>query len=1150
MSEEEHGGEDSSNDPPTTPMNADSVGIPNWSDETIKKLIPQLIPKSTDTSPGAFAPLPDLEQMQNLFPRLEVLELLGAGGMGAVFKARQKKLDRMVAVKILNQGLSGDPEFIARFEREARAMARLDHPNIVTIYDFGEREGFYFFIMEYVDGGDLRKLIQQKKAAPAVVLDLIPQICEAVQFAHDEGITHRDIKPANILLDQKGRVKVADFGLAKIVEGDADSFQTMAGAGMGTPFYMAPEQMTDADTVDQRADIYSLGVVIYQLITGNLPQGDFPLPSKSVPEISTRMDNAIMRAMAQDPDLRFSEVKDLFEALEIVRGGRKSQTPNKARGRGGLIAGLAVALIVALAGAAFWLKPWEKSGVETVEASAAPPEKKQMELTFRGIDHPDMVNGRLRGVGNVPDLEKFAEYDDIVQVGTQWRFGPPVCLRANGEMITRFGTSFEENGAARISQNLGHNPFCLDSSGRALGTAAGNFRWETGDHRCVDLLNVVHDQKSLGAFGLLKEGKVAQFGLHDWKPIPDDEFGNIGQIVASSGLFAAISGGRVFAWNAEGLIDLPEKFLRNIKQIGISDVSLFALDFDAKCHVIARDGSPKNLPWLAHEKIKQLSSRGLSPMYQKVDGNWHFFHRSPGAELLAALPKIKDHPPEAFSVSEYGEGNPSYMFWIEPVVGRSQSDSLSKAASEKEKTFQKSPGMLLQTESDLAFRGIGHPDMIKGRLRGVGNVPDLEKFAAYDDIVQVGSQYRQGPLVILRSGGQVFSGKGKIYSENVARISQFHGVNPAFLYSDGSVLSNSVSGFPVPDAERAFVEVYCLKGGGDVVGGLGLLKDGSVQPFGLSDWREFPSRMLSDVSRVVLVSDFSAVLSGGKVSAWGPDGEVPLSAAFKQNIVDIAMSDWQLYGLDGEGNCFVANGEGQQTKLPWQNKGDVIALSSRCGTPLHQTKDGNWHFTEDKAGAELKLALPNLKGLPPEAFFVGDFEDKEYLVWIEQEEKRGNSEPELAAPKMDLPLALAAMKQRGGRIKGISIENGKRTDLASKLESARGIDDFTEVKTANWWWRAKRANGDMVAMNSDAAGMEMEWYSKDSDSHRMLESIADEVVKAVHNPVCTAVLTKDGAIRMFDIDPTDKYDCENSSIAKELNNSRDFVDFVLVEKSG
>ena len=172
--------------------------------------------------------------MASRFPQLEILELLGRGGMGAVYKARQKGLDRLVAVKILPPEVGADPAFAERFTREARALARLSHPNIVAVYDFGRPhspspsgrgtasgargEGsLFYFVMEYVDGVNLRQAIQAGGMSPKEALAIVPQICDALQFAHDEGIVHRDIKPENILVDKRGRVKIADFGLAKLL---------------------------------------------------------------------------------------------------------------------------------------------------------------------------------------------------------------------------------------------------------------------------------------------------------------------------------------------------------------------------------------------------------------------------------------------------------------------------------------------------------------------------------------------------------------------------------------------------------------------------------------------------------------------------------------------------------------------------------------------------------------------------------------------------------------------------------------------------------------------------------------------------------------------------------------------------------------------
>jgi serine/threonine-protein kinase len=200
--------------------------------------------------------------LAGLFPQLELLELIGKGGMGAVYKARQPGLDRFVAIKILPPEVGRDPAFAERFTREARAMAKLSHPNVVSIFDFGQSGGLFYFVMEYIDGANLRQTIQTGKLQPAEALAIVPQICDALQYAHDEGIVHRDIKPENILLDKRGRVKIADFGLSKLVHAGSKHDVSLTGTEqiMGTVRYMAPEQMMGTRFVDHRADIYSLGV--------------------------------------------------------------------------------------------------------------------------------------------------------------------------------------------------------------------------------------------------------------------------------------------------------------------------------------------------------------------------------------------------------------------------------------------------------------------------------------------------------------------------------------------------------------------------------------------------------------------------------------------------------------------------------------------------------------------------------------------------------------------------------------------------------------------------------------------------------------------------------------------------------------------------
>jgi serine/threonine protein kinase len=325
---------------------------------------------ATGANQSPFQP-PTVAELAVKFPQLEILKLIGKGGMGAVYKARQKELDRVVALKILPPGIGNDPAFAERFAREAKALAKLNHPGIVTLYEFGssrreeahsEKSGMsqslvasaatgelYYFLMEFVDGVNLRQLLHAGRISAREALAIVPQICDALQFAHDQGIVHRDIKPENILLDRRGRVKVADFGLAKLVEGGAGSplpaegSQSEAGAHgvtrptdaltepgkvMGTPSYMAPEQKEHPDAVDHRADIYALGVVFYQMLTGELPAKKIEPPSSRV-QIDVRLDEVVLRALEKKPELRYQQASALKTQVETIASAFSNQPPTQ-----------------------------------------------------------------------------------------------------------------------------------------------------------------------------------------------------------------------------------------------------------------------------------------------------------------------------------------------------------------------------------------------------------------------------------------------------------------------------------------------------------------------------------------------------------------------------------------------------------------------------------------------------------------------------------------------------------------------------------------------------------------------------------------------------------------------------------------------------
>lgn len=276
----------------------------------------------TQTSPESTPPSPlEPAELNRLFPNLEILDLIGHGGMGVVYKARQKNLDRLVALKILPRETARDPAFAERFHREARTLARLNHPGIVAVYEFGEVDGCFFLIMEYVDGADLRRVLQERRLTPAEALRIVPVVCDALQYAHANGVVHRDIKPGNILLDRAGGVKIADFGIAKLLGTEAvDVTLTGSQHSMGTLHYMAPEQVENPQAVDHRADIYSLGVVFYEMLTGELPLGRFAPPSRKV-ELDVRLDEVVLRTLEKEPARRYQQAGEVKTEVERIQGG-------------------------------------------------------------------------------------------------------------------------------------------------------------------------------------------------------------------------------------------------------------------------------------------------------------------------------------------------------------------------------------------------------------------------------------------------------------------------------------------------------------------------------------------------------------------------------------------------------------------------------------------------------------------------------------------------------------------------------------------------------------------------------------------------------------------------------------------------------------
>ena len=246
---------------------------------------------------------------------------IGQGGIAEIFKGRQESLKRDVAIKILSAELTNDPDIVRRFERESMVIARLNHPNIVHVIDRGKAGNRYYFVMEYVDGTSLREVINSDRVELKTKLDMIVGVCKALDYAHKNGVIHRDIKPANILIDRQGNPRVADFGIAQII-GPPDGELTSSEAIMGTMAYMSPEQKVSSTNVDQTTDIFAMGIVLYEILTGRRPDGRFKLPSELNPIISVDYDAIVLKCLAQEPKDRYQTAVELKDALlNVLDGG-------------------------------------------------------------------------------------------------------------------------------------------------------------------------------------------------------------------------------------------------------------------------------------------------------------------------------------------------------------------------------------------------------------------------------------------------------------------------------------------------------------------------------------------------------------------------------------------------------------------------------------------------------------------------------------------------------------------------------------------------------------------------------------------------------------------------------------------------------------
>jgi hypothetical protein len=516
--------------------------------------------RRSSAEPGGFI-LPGADELTLLFPDFEIVACLGQGGMGAVYRAVQRDLDRTVAIKILPPEIAADPEFSERFRREASALASLDHPNIVRLYDYGQREGLAYFVMEYVDGVDLSRRIASRPVPADEAFGIVSQLCDALQHSHSRGVVHRDIKPANILLTPEGRVKVADFGLARIAQPGAENLGlTRTHASLGTPRYMAPEQMSGAGGSDHRVDIYAIGVVLYEMLTGHLPVGHFDPPSEKVSSLNPRIDEVVLRALNTEPARRFaaaSEVKnELRAAIEQPAPTRRERARRLALGV--LTASLAAAAIGG-GSAMLWAKWRGKAG------AASPPGRSSTEVSVPGQSGKLVVFGSTAGAPFPLAGEAAVK---VAVAAARDEFG--LMLRPDGTVRSwgnnRFGQTDVPAGLKGViafavgSGDRAAHALALRNNGTVVGWGDNTFRQATPPTGLADVVAIAAGE--LHSLALTRDGRVMAWG-NSASPLAvvPESVGPAKAIAAGASFnLALLRDGRIVAWglNDAGQCQVPQ----------------------------------------------------------------------------------------------------------------------------------------------------------------------------------------------------------------------------------------------------------------------------------------------------------------------------------------------------------------------------------------------------------------------------------------------------------------------------------------------------------------------------------------------------------------------------------------------------------------
>ena len=890
-----------------------------------------------------------------MLPKYEVTALLGKGGMGAVYKGIQRSLERPVAIKILSAELDEREQgFAERFKNEAKAMAKLNHPGIVGVHDFGATpEGMLFIGMEFISGTDVsRMLANQGKLAPDSALAITAHVCDALAYAHKRGIIHRDIKPANIMVGYDGVVKVADFGLAKMNQA-ADSGLTQSGVAMGTMHYMAPEALTLGSAVDHRADLYAVGVMLYQMLTGKLPQGMFDPPSKQIPGLDPRYDSIIAKAIRDDREIRYQSAEELradldviltFPVAHVVEGAdeapaalptkeRPKQTGRRTREvpvkeaqeeelspppqKSGMAWLWGATLgVLALAGAAWMLmhRPDEtnNTAAQTPEPATARPTPSKPTAPKSWPSGPNYRSaGRFRAWSSIPndpviDLSMLRGVAAVKQV--QMRGDAWLVLLPNGEVRSSDQEIDGMLNIRRICPGWGNQCALITNAGELLIYP-----------RRTD--EVSQPPKNLGPVkdayvaphhhvALLENGRLVVWGrAHDgvkeeknpeWKVKPSLPPGRKAVAFSSSdnSMAVRLDDGSLRVWGiVQGLIQPPAAFAAgDLEEFAIDRFTLFG---------IPKDGSPA-LQWGLLGKGEPGPFPGKTVGVSLIETNHGMLvldkEGRPWAnptlssnvtgmsEALAAVSRVKRE-----SIAAYRSTNDpatARLLWLDESA---PAPPVASAVLEWPKD-----GAHYRREGSFKAWSSSRND----------SSLDLTKLRGIDDVVQV--YQGSGNWVVLRANGDTITSDGTGDRKNIRRICPGNGRSYALISRDGSIETCGLDLQNTPDliappglkARDAFLSPTCvalLEDGGLAFWGKNF--DGKKE-LGNGEWEAKP--VLPPESRAVAISHsefrLAVQVENQSLLMWTGGGPVTLPLSLRsQKFRHFAIAGHTLFGILADG---------------------------------------------------------------------------------------------------------------------------------------------------------------------------------------------------------------------------------------------------------